>query len=287
MRVGLVVLAAVGVLLASVPAQAQREEGGSSAGVAATWACNGDVTVSSQRHAISNIIVAYRDGEQKVEEPFATADVFEYVFAAADYPGLTGVYVKAGKNGTRGKGTLVPLPEPVCAVDADGDGHSSDVDCDDGDPSVYPGAPEVVNDGIDQDCDGSDLVVGSGDIRVTLQWTSTPSESVDMDLYVQDPNGDWVYWANPSVLSGGTLDRDDDQCGHPSQADGQSIENIHWPAGSAISGTYTVDVHEYGICVGNTGGSANWTVQVFVHGVLVLTESGTGDLADPLTFAYP
>jgi hypothetical protein len=28
-------------------------------------------------------------------------------------------------------------------------------DCDDGDPASYPGAPELVGDGIDQDCDGS------------------------------------------------------------------------------------------------------------------------------------
>ena len=39
------------------------------------------------------------------------------------------------------------------ALDADGDGHSSDVDCDDADPASYPGAEEVC-DGADNDCDG-------------------------------------------------------------------------------------------------------------------------------------
>jgi hypothetical protein len=41
-------------------------------------------------------------------------------------------------------------------VDEDGDGVLTPIDCNDRDASVYPGADEVADDGIDQDCDGSD-----------------------------------------------------------------------------------------------------------------------------------
>lgn len=53
-----------------------------------------------------------------------------------------------------------PTPEPV---DADGDGAAEDVDCNDADPDVFPGAPERCNDR-DDDCDGGideDLVFES------------------------------------------------------------------------------------------------------------------------------
>ena len=45
-------------------------------------------------------------------------------------------------------------------VDADGDGSYADEDCDDNDPTVYPGATELC-DGKDNDCDGS--LEGEGD----------------------------------------------------------------------------------------------------------------------------
>jgi len=42
-------------------------------------------------------------------------------------------------------------------VDGDADGYTSDVDCDDHNATIYPGATEVCDDGIDQDCSGADL----------------------------------------------------------------------------------------------------------------------------------
>ena len=57
-------------------------------------------------------------------------------------------------------------PEPVVG-DLDGDGVPSDLDCDDLDPTAFPGAQETPDDGVDQDCDGTDAATcfydGDGD----------------------------------------------------------------------------------------------------------------------------
>jgi len=42
--------------------------------------------------------------------------------------------------------------------DVDGDGYQPPTDCDDTLDTVYPGAPEVEDDGVDQDCNGFDLI---------------------------------------------------------------------------------------------------------------------------------
>lgn len=47
-------------------------------------------------------------------------------------------------------------------VDRDRDGYPSTVDCNDRNASIYPGALEIPNDGIDQDCNGVDLVTTGG-----------------------------------------------------------------------------------------------------------------------------
>ena len=46
-------------------------------------------------------------------------------------------------------------------IDIDGDGFVQDEDCDDYNPEIFPGASEIPNDGVDQDCDEEDLLAPS------------------------------------------------------------------------------------------------------------------------------
>lgn len=55
--------------------------------------------------------------------------------------------------------TIVDNDPPPGPVDSDGDGYAVDVDCNDANASIYPGAPEIKHDGIDQDCNGYDLTI--------------------------------------------------------------------------------------------------------------------------------
>ena len=98
------------------------------------------------------------------------------------------------------------IDETTVLYDDDGDGSSEvDGDCDDEDPTVFEGAPEIPHDGIDQDCDGGDLIDADDD-----GYTGSASGGVDCDD------------EDPSVYPGATeiwYDGIDQDCAEDSDLD--------------------------------------------------------------------
>ena len=75
------------------------------------------------------------------------------------------------------------------AIDEDGDGVTSDLDCDDLDPTTYPGADELC-DGLDNDCDGD---LGDGVMLQPDGVTVQPDElDADLDGYTRCGDMDCV-----------------------------------------------------------------------------------------------
>lgn len=168
-----------------------------------------------------------------------------------------------------------------CGGDQDGDGWDDVLDCDDNDASINPGAIEEPNGGIDQDCDGQDLVVGQGTLQFTLLWDN----DADMDLHVVEPNGTRLWYGSRGPTStGGQLDRDDNICGDVEYGPG-GAENIFWPDDQpAPTGTYRIEVREYSRCGANS--AAEWILQIRMNGSLVDTIEGTGDTRS-ITYDVP
>lgn len=102
----------------------------------------------------------------------------------------------------------------------------------------------------------------------------------DLDLWVNMPNGEYIYWNNLNAF-GGTLDVDRQQ----STVD--PVENIVWPNG-APAGEYTVAVKNY---EDNFSGAKDFIVAIVKDGgemeiFNMEMPDQVGNFMDIVTFVY-
>jgi len=114
---------------------------------------------------------------------------------------------KATTNCLGGGTTVCPWDDVTqciyCDRDQDGYHYNPDPscnlpgqDCNDDDPTIYPGAPEICNDGIDQDCDGLDEICPIPEDKIVVTGASNISAaSSGHDFYtiLYDASGNEIW----------------------------------------------------------------------------------------------
>lgn len=182
-------------------------------------------------------------GSKKFWVPAGTYQITEVWFGSEINPGDP-LYIPQYGNASRVVTTPVQITKGGVVAYS---GASAVIDAGTGWTPTRPTCAGVVNPSL-----------GHGAIQVTLDW---PETSIDLDLHVVDPQGNEIYYNNPTSPTGGTLDWDN-------QYGASQPENVFWGA-NPPSGTYMVSVVYF-----SGSAPATWSVRTVVKG-MVQTFRGT------------
>lgn len=121
--------------------------------------------------------------------------------------------------------------------------------------------------------------LGTGDIQVTLRWTTVD----DLDLAVTDPAGDVVAYFSRSAPSGGQLDVDANAA--CAESNSSPIENVFWPTGGAPEGQYNIEVNLFTRCE-QSSEPISFSLRVLVQGTTQTFEGTVSDSEPVATFPF-
>jgi len=112
----------------------------------------------------------------------------------------------------------------------------------------------ISNDRAEKTSEIDSFFVVSRDFEIALNWDS----SADIDLYVQDPMGEWIWHKHKKSQSNGLLNIDD--------RNGSGREIVTWKNNQFPTGNYKVYVRHY------AGSTTNYSVSIQVCGKTKLYE---------------